>query len=84
MPSYSVIDGDISDFFDALMDMTTEFRTDELRRYLLNDGHSGADVEAALRSWRDGRVEQLDPDWESFKLTDAGRKAIEDFRNSVD
>ena len=35
MPSYSVIDGDISDFFDALMDMTTEFRTDELRRYLL-------------------------------------------------
>ena len=84
MPAYSTIDGDISDFFDALMDMTTTFQTEELRRYLLNDGDLEEDVDAAIRSWQADRFEPLDPEWESFRLTDAGRKAVEELRDSLD
>ena len=52
MPAYSTIDGEVSDFFDALMDMTTTFQTEEIRRYLLNDDHSAAEVEVAIQNCR--------------------------------
>src|SRR3569623_1501018 len=34
MTTYTTIDGDISDFFDAQLELTNQFRCDELFRYL--------------------------------------------------
>src|SRR3569623_676413 len=83
MPQYSTIDGDISDYFDALVDMTKEFQTKELRQYLINDGHSETEADAAIRSWQASRFKQLDPQWTAFTLTEEGMKAVEDLQNRV-
>ena len=83
MPKYSTIDGDISDYFDALLDMTKEFRTAELRQYLINDGHSEPEAEPAIRNWQVSRFKTLDPQWTSFNLTEDGMKAVEDLQNRV-
>ena len=37
MTTYTTIDGDISDFFDAQLGLTNQFRCDELFRYLINE-----------------------------------------------
>lgn len=51
---YAPIDG-------SMMEVTSEFRADELRTYLLNEGHAEPDVLAALGHWQENYLEQRDP-----------------------
>ena len=78
--NYSTIDGDISDFIDSMIEESDEFSTDELRTYLVGEGHSMADAINAIISWQSGRFEAMDPSWRRFKLTPAGFAAVEDLR----
>ena len=55
MTDYAAIDGDIADFIDAMMEVTTPFRAEELRRYLQNQGHVEAAVNSAIREWHGNR-----------------------------
>jgi hypothetical protein len=79
-----VIDGDISDFIDALMEVTDEFSTDELRRYLLGEGHSIADTIDGIAIWQKDRFVAIDPSWDRFKLSDAGATAVRELRDRID
>ena len=72
--NYTAIDGDISDFIDAQAELTTVFRTDELRSYLLNEGHTAEEVVRALIEWQQDRFWQLDPAWETFSLSFSVRR----------
>lgn len=71
---YTAIDGDMADFVDAQLELTTSFVLSELRRYLLNEGHPAGVVEAAIHRWRDR--------WfiaaaDGFLLAPDGRQAVE-------
>ena len=72
----TAIDGDISDFFDTTGDMGAAFRADELRTYLLNEGHSEPTVDAAIRWWQEYRLQAVGPSPSTFKLTPAGVAAV--------
>ena len=81
---YTTVDGDVSNFLDSMLDLTDEFRTDELRTYLHNEGHSEPDVASVIRDWQRFRFERVDPQWETFKLTSAGMSAVAELRGRID
>jgi hypothetical protein len=60
------------------MGVSTDFKTAELRSYLLNQGHAESEVVAAIHHWQTYYLLQLDPDWELFELTAAGKAAVEE------
>ena len=81
---FFLFDGVIFVYFDALMDMTKMFRRDELRQFLLNDGHPETDVDHAIRDWQQqGRFSQVEGGWDMFTLTEAGRAVVESLRDSL-
>ena len=80
---YTAIDGDISEFFESMMGVTLNFRTDELRTYLLNVGHSESDIVLAIGRWQENYLQQIDPGWETFGLTSAGKAAVEELRDGL-
>lgn len=82
--NYTAIDGDISDFIDAMTEVTDQFSTDELRAYLINEGHPLEAASGAIADWQKERFEALDPSWQRFKLTPAGAAAVEQLRDSLD
>ena len=84
VPNYSAIDGDISYFFDALVDVTSHFSTVELRRYLLNEGHNEPEVDAAIHSWQEGRFQQVATTWDTFTLTAEGEAVVAELRDRLD
>ena len=78
--NYSAIDGDIADFLNAQPYPSGAFATEDLRAYLLNEGHPTTAVIAAVIDWQQSRFWQLDPGWEMFSLSAAGVAAVEDLR----
>jgi hypothetical protein len=74
--TYSAIDGDISDFFDAQVDPRSVFRLDELRAYLLNAGHADLEARAAVLKWQEDRFRRVNGTWEKFALTPAGLEVV--------
>jgi hypothetical protein len=78
--TYSAIDGDISDFLDAQLDLRSEFRLDELRAYLLKAGHTDLDARTAVLKWQEYRFRRVNGTWEKFGLTPAGLDAVEMLR----
>jgi hypothetical protein len=82
--AYTVIDGHISDFIESMIELTNEFRTDELRQFLLNEGHAEKDVLAGIQAWQKERFQCLDPMWERFVLTPAGSAGLGQLRDRVD
>ena len=74
--NYSAIDGDISDFFDAAPDLQAHFKTEDLRAFLLNQGHADLDVRDAVLQWQKDNFEKVDGTWRVFRLTDAGLAAV--------
>jgi hypothetical protein len=77
---YTAIDGDISDFFDAQKDLTGPFHAEELRSYLREAGHDDGSVVTAILAWEQHHFRQVNGDWETFRLTDAGIAAVEELR----
>jgi hypothetical protein len=82
--TYRAIDGDISDFIDSQLEITTVFHTDELRSYLLNAGHPLDRVIASIIGWQQDRFWQLDPAWKTFSLSATGMKAVAELRDRID
>ena len=76
----TAIDGDIADFIDA-KNYAGQYRTEDLRDYLLREGHDEAAVVAAVRSWQQERFWQIGHQWQSFGLTPAGRAAVQRLRD---
>ena len=72
----SAIDGDVSDFLAAPGDLASVFRTDELRAFLLNAGHSDLEARAAVLKWQEYRLQRVGGTWERFKLTPAGVETV--------
>ena len=75
---YMAIDGDISDFFDAMMPLEAEFETQEVVGFLLSEGHTREEALGALERWRDGLIVEVSPEWRTFRLTSAGIRAVEE------
>jgi hypothetical protein len=82
--TYRAIDGDISDFIDTHIELTAQFRTDELRSYLVNAGHLPVDAVTAIVEWQQDRFWRLDPAWHTFSLTAAGTVTVEELRDRRD
>lgn len=59
--TYIPVDGDISDFINSMIDLADEFRTDELRSFLFNEGHSFVETVGAIVGWQRERFHALDP-----------------------
>ena len=75
----TAIDGDISDYIEAL-DLVSEYFSADLRTYLLNEGHGANDIDSAIARWRQHLFQPLDAEWVRFELTPAGRAAVERLR----
>ena len=82
--TYTAIDGDVSDFLDSMIEISGEFRTDELRAYLVNEGHAAAEADDVIQRWQEERFQRSDPSWETLTLTQAGVAAVEELRERLD
>lgn len=79
--SYSTIDGDISDFFDWMSEVSDEFETEELQTFLLNEGHALEEIVSAIVVWQEDRFEPVGDEWRRLRLTEAGRAAVRELQS---
>ena len=82
--TYTTIDGDISDFIDAASAAMDVFKTEDLREFLLKEGHSLPEAIAAIVAWQKDRFDSVDPEWQEFKLNAAGKAAVEELRDRIE
>lgn len=78
--TYTAIDGDVSDFIDSMIELADKLRTDELRGFLINAGHSVEAATDAIARWQAERFERSDPSCDCFRLNDAGLAAVKELR----
>jgi hypothetical protein len=81
---YTTIDGDISDFMDAAGAAMDVFKTEDLREFLLKEGHSLPEAISALVAWQKDRFDPVDPSWEQFTLNPAGQAAVDELRDRIE
>jgi hypothetical protein len=78
--TFTAIDGDISDFFDAQTMLTTEVFTKEIQSYLVKAGHSEQEAAAAVAQWMQKGLTEAVPGQLTLRLTETGIAAVEKLR----
>ena len=63
-----------------MTEITDDFEREEMLGYLLNEGHSKEDAEAALSRW--ARDHLIEVRAHTFRLTLAGIEAVKELRGS--